>query len=185
MRRSISWKYIGIYYSIACGVAWAFWAPLALGQDGLRWFAIAPSLSVFASLGTLGPLLGCFVSHRLQYRNWRAVRLFPQSRLRSIRANFDRVLVLSCISSAPCSQSWHWHFGVFPELLGVMLSYSLPCGPLCEEFGWRDFFRRHCRSRYHHGSRPLLWRSCGPHGTGRCFFSTHGARRHQRFFCPY
>lgn len=148
MRSSIPWKYIGIYYSIACGVTWAFWAPVVLGQDGLRWLAIAPSLPVFASLGTLGPLSGCFVSHRLQCGNWRAVRLFPQSRLRLLWLLFGPMLIVFCflvvcplLRARGAPNSWHWHFGVFPELLGVILSYSLPGGPLCEEFGWRGFLQ--------------------------------------------
>jgi membrane protease YdiL (CAAX protease family) len=148
MRASTSWKYLAIYYSIACGIAWGFWATIILGQDGLRWLPIAPSPPVLLSLGTLGPLLGCFVSHRLQSGNWRAVRLFPQPGLRLLWLLFGPMLIIFCflfispaLGAKGAPNSWHWHFNVFPELWGVMLSYSLPGGPLCEEFGWRGFLQ--------------------------------------------
>jgi len=148
MRATARWKYVAIYYVIACGTTWAVWAPMVLGQNGLRWLPIAPSLLVFASLGTLGPLVGCFVAHRLQTGNWRAVRLLPQRNLRLLWLLFGPMVIVFCFlfvfpalraQSSPAS--WHWHFGVFPEMFAVMLSYSLPGGPLCEEFGWRGFLQ--------------------------------------------
>jgi len=148
MHSRIPWKYVGVYYSIACGITWAFWTPVILGQDGLRWLSIKPSPAVFVSLGTLGPLFGCFVSHRLQYGNWQAVRLFPRSKLRLLWLLLGPMLVVFCflivspvLRAKGAPDSWHWHFGVFPELWAVIYSYSLPGGPLGEEFGWRGFLQ--------------------------------------------
>jgi hypothetical protein len=60
-----------------------------------------------------------------------SIRIAPA--LAAIRADANRVLFLGCISCASGegrSNSWHWHVGVFRELWGVMLSYSLPGGAI-------------------------------------------------------
>ncbi|HEY1949834.1 MAG TPA: hypothetical protein VGG97_22670 [Bryobacteraceae bacterium] len=68
-------KTVALFYGIACGFAWFAWTPLVLGPAGLKLHKHAVSLPVSACIGTLGPLLACFISHRVQAGNWRAVRL--------------------------------------------------------------------------------------------------------------
>lgn len=68
---------IAIYYAIACGSSWAIWAPVVVGECGLKLLHIAPCKPVMTSAGTLGPLLACYVTHRIYAGNWRAVRLLP------------------------------------------------------------------------------------------------------------
>ena len=60
---------VAIYYAIACGVSWLLWAPLVLGQDGLRLLRIAPPVPVSIGVGTLGPLAACYLAHWLRAGN--------------------------------------------------------------------------------------------------------------------
>lgn len=52
------------FYLIACGFSWLTWLPLILGPDGLKMWRAAVPLPVVISVGTLGPLLACFIVHR-------------------------------------------------------------------------------------------------------------------------
>src|ERR1039457_4214755 len=80
MRARTKWRQIAIYYAIACGVSWTIWAPLVLGRDGLDLLHIAPPPPVIISTGTLGPLLACYLTHRLGTGNWRAVQFLQIGR---------------------------------------------------------------------------------------------------------
>jgi hypothetical protein len=77
-------KSVPLFYAIACGFAWLAWMPLVLGPAGLKLHKYPISLPVSTCVGTLGPLLGCFITHRVQTGNWRAVRLLPRNRLQMI-----------------------------------------------------------------------------------------------------
>lgn len=142
------WKAVALYYAIACGFTWIVWIPLVLGPDGLKVIKTAVSLPIFACIGTLGPFLGCFISHRVQTGNWRAVRLFPRSRLQMIWLLLGPLLVLFCfffvypaLLSKGGPEAWHWHGGVLVGIWVPMFNYNLFGGPLFEEFGWRGFLQ--------------------------------------------
>jgi membrane protease YdiL (CAAX protease family) len=142
------WKFVALYYAIACGFTWIVWVPLVLGPSGLKLIKTAVSLPVFACIGTLGPFLGCFISHRVQTGNWRAVRLFPQSSMRFVWLLLGPFLVLFCfffifpaLISTGGPQVWHWHAGVLAGIWVPMFNYNLLGGPLFEEFGWRGFLQ--------------------------------------------
>lgn len=130
-------KYIAIYYGIACGIGWILWAPLVLGQDGLRLLSIAPPAPVVICLGTLGPLLACYLTHRLQMGNWRAVRLFPREVFRLLWLVLAPLLVLFCffvvfpaLISKGGPKAWHWHPVVLGGIFVPMFNYNLFGGPL-------------------------------------------------------
>jgi uncharacterized protein len=140
------WKFVWIYYGIACLFSWIVWIPLMLGQDGLKLWRIAPPLPVFACIGTLGPLIGCYLAHRLETGNWHAVRLLPAGRRRGLWFLLGPLLILFCffvifpsLLSSGDPRSWKWNFGVLTGILVPMLNYNLLGGPLFEEFGWRGF----------------------------------------------
>jgi hypothetical protein len=89
--------------------------PLVLGLQGLKLIKIAVSLPVFVCIGTLGPFLACFLCHRMQTGNWRAVHLFPQSRLQLAWLILGPLLVLFCffavfpaLISKGDPRAWHW-----------------------------------------------------------------------------
>ncbi len=142
------WTQIAIYYAFACGVSWTIWTPLILGQDGLRLLSIAPSPPVVMSMGTLGPLIACFVTHRLCSGNWRAVRFFPLHGIQGLWLMLGPMLVVSCffivlpamISKGP-PNAWRWHIAVLGGILLPMFNHNLLGGPLFEEFGWRGFLQ--------------------------------------------
>lgn len=148
MSARTTWTQIAIYYAFACGVSWTIWAPLILGRDGLKLLSIAPSPPVVMSLGTLGPLMACYVTHRLCTGNWRAVRFFPFRGLRGLWLMLGPMLVISCffivlpamISKGP-PNAWRWHMAVLGGILLPMFNYNLLGGPLFEEFGWRGFLQ--------------------------------------------
>jgi hypothetical protein len=60
-------KFVLLYYAIACGWAWLAWSPVVLGMNGLKLIHITPSLPVFSCIATLGPLLGCFITYRVEF----------------------------------------------------------------------------------------------------------------------
>ena len=122
--------------------------PLVLGPAGLKLHKYPISLPVSACVGTLGPLLGCFITHRVQTGNWRAVRLLPRSRLQMIWLIAGPLLVLLCLFllfpafiSKGDPRAWHWHVGALVGLWVPMFNYNLFGGPLFEEFGWRGFLQ--------------------------------------------
>ena len=142
------WKWIATYYAIACGVSWAFWAPIILGHDGLKLFDASPPIPVFISIGTLGPLLACFVAHRLRYQDWRAVRLLPCHRSQWAWLLLGPLLILFCffvvfpgLVSKGAPAGWRWRPTVLSGILVPMFNYNLLAGPLFEEFGWRGFLQ--------------------------------------------
>jgi len=143
-----TWRYIVIYYAIACGSSWAIWAPVLLGQGGLRLLNIAPPKLVITSVGTLGPLLACYVTHRISAGNWRAVRFLPSHWPDWVWLLLGPLLVFPClfvvlpllISLAP-PQSWLQHINILQRIPMLMFNYNLLSGPLSEEFGWRGFLQ--------------------------------------------
>jgi len=141
-------KPVLLFYVIACGFAWLAWMPLVLGPAGLKMHKYPISLPISACIGTLGPLLGCFISHRVQTGNWRAVRLLPRSRQQMIWLIAGPLLVLLCLFllfpaliSKGDPRAWHWHLGALAGLWVPMFNYNLFGGPLFEEFGWRAFLQ--------------------------------------------
>ncbi len=142
------WKFIAIYCALAYGISWLLWSPLVLGQEGLKWLRIAPSLPVVISAGTLGPLVACFCTHRLQTGSWKAVRILPVHKWRVLWFLLGPVLVLFCmfavfpaLISKPFLSGWHWHPGVLAGIVVPMFNYNLLGGPLFEEFGWRGYLQ--------------------------------------------
>ncbi len=143
-----TWRQSAIYYAIACLSSWMIWTPVALGQDGLKLLQIAPSGPVLICIGTLGPTLACYVTHRLSVGNWRAVRFFPWHGLNWLWLLIGPVLVLLCyfvilplIASNGPPRVWYQHVKVLSAIPGVMFSHNLLGGPLFEEFGWRGFLQ--------------------------------------------
>ena len=139
---------VAIYYLIACGWAWLAWSPVVLGTDGLKLLPITASLPVFSCIATLGPFFGGFIAYRLEYGNWRAVRLLPASRLRSIWLLLGPMLILlamfvffPALISRGGPGTWHWKASALLGLWVPMFNYNLLGGPLFEEFGWRGFLQ--------------------------------------------
>lgn len=139
---------VGIYYLIACGWAWLAWSPVVLGTEGLKLIHITASLPVLSCVATLGPFLAAFIAYRLEYRTWRAVRLFPVSRLRSAWLLLGPSLILlSMFAVFPALISrggpgkWHWNASALLGIWVPMFNYNLLGGPLFEEFGWRGFLQ--------------------------------------------
>jgi membrane protease YdiL (CAAX protease family) len=84
----------------------------------------------------------------MEYRNWRAVRLLPASRLRSIWLLLGPLLILLAIFvifpvliSQGGPRSWHWKPSALLGIWVPMFNYNLLGGPLFEEFGWRGFLQ--------------------------------------------
>lgn len=123
---------IFLYYGIAIGWAWLVWAPLAMGSDGLKILPIDPSLPVLTCIATLGPSLGCFITHRMETGNWKAVHLLPATRGRWIWVLLGPLLIMLCsflvfpafISSGSPAQ-WRWHPSVLAGLWIPMFNYNL------------------------------------------------------------
>jgi membrane protease YdiL (CAAX protease family) len=145
---SLQWKFIAVYYAIACGFSWVVWAPLVLGRQGLGWLPIAPPFPLIICAGTLGPLVACYLTHRLQTGNWRAIRFFPPRRLRLLWLILGPLLVLFCffivfpaLLTKGGPRSWRWHPMVLVGIPVPMFNYNLFGGPLFEEFGWRGFLQ--------------------------------------------
>ena len=141
-------KSVLLFYVIACGFAWLTWMPLVLGPAGLKMHNHPVSLPVSACIGTSGPLFGCFIAHRMQTGNWRAVRPLPRSRLQMIWLIGGPIFVLLCMFllfpafiSKSDPRAWHWHIGALVWLLVPMFNYNLFGGPIFEEFGWRGFLQ--------------------------------------------
>jgi membrane protease YdiL (CAAX protease family) len=139
---------LALFYGIACGFAWLAWTPLVLGPAGLKLHKHAVSLPVSASIGSLGPLLACFICHRLQTGDWRAVRLLPRNRPQMIWLLFGPLLVLFCLFvlfpafiSKGDPRAWHWHVAALTSIWIPLFNYNLFGGPLFEEFGWRGFLQ--------------------------------------------
>jgi membrane protease YdiL (CAAX protease family) len=137
-----------LFYGIACGFTWLAWTPLVLVPAGLKLHKHAVSLPISACIGTLGPFFACFISHRVQVGNWRAVRLMPQSRLQMVWLLLGPLLVLfglffvfPAFISKGDPRAWHWHVGALVGLWVPMFNYNLLGGPLFEEFGWRGFLQ--------------------------------------------
>src|SRR4051794_7597764 len=89
-----TWKSVLLYYAIACGWAWLAWCPVVLGSHGLKLIHMNASPPVFTCIATLGPFFGCFITHRVESGNWRAVRLLPQSPQRWLWLLIGPLLVL-------------------------------------------------------------------------------------------
>jgi len=153
------WKLVAVFYVIACGFSWLVWSPLILGPDGLKVLRTAVSFPVFVCVGTLGPLLACFVVHRWDAGNWRAVQLIPPRPfqwiwllLGPLLIVFARVFVFAALSTEGGPAAWRWHVDALAGLWIPMLNYNLFGGPLFEEFGWRGFLQ----SRLQHTLPPWI-----------------------------
>ena len=143
-----TWKEVALYYAIACGWGWLAWSPVALGSGGLKLIRWNPSIAVFSCIATLGPFFGCFITHRAESGNWRAVQLFPRSSLQWLWLLIGPLLVLAtyfvifpAFISKGSPTHWRWHPAVLTGLFAWMFSYNLLGGPLFEEFGWRGFLQ--------------------------------------------
>lgn len=141
-------KSVVLYYAIACGWAWLAWSPVVLGTAGLKLIDISPSLPVFSCIATLGPFLACFITYRIEFGSWRAVRLWPPLRWPWLWLVFGPCLVLlsffaifPALISRGAPASWRWHPAVLMGLWIPMFNYNLLGGPLFEEFGWRGFLQ--------------------------------------------
>ena len=141
-------KSVLLFYVIACGFAWLTWMPLVLGPAGLKMHNHPVSRPVSACIGTSGPLFGCFIAHRMQTGNWRAVRPLPRSRLQMIWLIGGPIFVLLCMFllfpafiSKSDPRAWHWHIGALVGQWVPMFNYNLFGGPIFEEFGWRGFLQ--------------------------------------------
>ena len=155
---------IALYYVIAIGWAWLVWAPLILGADGMKILPISPSLPVLTCIATLGPSLGCFITHRVETGNWKAIQLLPASKGGWAWVLLGPSLVLMCtfvvfpafISSGSPTQ-WRWHPSVLTGLWLPMFNYNLLGGPLFEEPGWRGFLQPRWRRSCVPGSPQFVW----------------------------
>jgi hypothetical protein len=119
-----------------------------LGTGGLKLIHITPSLPVLTCVATLGPLLACFITYRLEFGTWRAVQLLPRTSSQWLWLLLGPLLVLvsffaifPALISKGTPVSWHWHPSVFAGLWLPMFNYNLLGGPLFEEFGWRGFLQ--------------------------------------------
>jgi membrane protease YdiL (CAAX protease family) len=142
------WKSVLLYYAIACVWAWLAWSPVVLGSNGIKLIHLDASIAVFSCIATLGPLLGCFITHRVESGNWKAVRLLPQSPARWLWILLGPLLLLTtyfvvfpALISKGNPVHWHWHPAVLTGLWIPMFNYNLLGGPLFEEFGWRGFLQ--------------------------------------------
>lgn len=139
---------IFVYYAIAIGWAWLAWAPLVLGADGLKILSISPSLPILTCIATLGPSLGCFITHRVETGNWRAIQLMPATKGRWVWVLLGPLLILLCnfvvfavFISSGNPALWRWNPSVLTGLWLPMFNYNLLGGPLFEEPGWRGFLQ--------------------------------------------
>ena len=153
------WKLVAGFYVIACGFSWLVWSPWILGPDGLKVLRTAVSFPVFVCVGTMGPLLACFVVHRWDAGDWRAVQLIPPRPIQWIwlilgplLIVFARVFVFAALSTEGGPAAWRWHVDALAGLWIPMLNYNLFGGPLFEEFGWRGFLQ----SRLQHTLPPWI-----------------------------
>ena len=141
-------KCVALYYSIACGVSWVLWLPLVLGSGGLQLVEVDPPVPVVISLGTLGPLVACYLAGRICDGNWRVVRILPPRGSRWAWLVLAPLLILFCffvvfpslVSQGP-PQNWRWRPSTLAGILVPMFNYNLLAGPLFEEFGWRGFLQ--------------------------------------------
>ena len=143
-----TWKAVLLYYTIAVGWAWLAWAPVVLGANGLGLIHLHASIAVFSCIATLGPFFGCFLTHRLESGDWRAVHLLPRSPQQWLWIIIGPLLVLvsfflvyPALFSAGSPAQWHWQPAALAGLLPAMFNYNLLGGPLFEEFGWRGFLQ--------------------------------------------
>lgn len=142
------WKCAALFYVIACAVTWLIWLPLVLGPKGLKIMPYDLPFPVVVSLGTLGPLIACFITHRRQTGNWRAVHVFPRRPrlwvwllLGPLLVLFCRCFVFGALITKGGPAAWRWHVSALAGLWLPMLNYNLFGGPLFEEFGWRGFLQ--------------------------------------------
>lgn len=134
------------YYLLACLTSWLFWAPLILGQDGVKLLPVSPPGPVLICAGTLGPTVACYLTHRLWNGNWRPVRFLPSRAKCWLWLLIGPSLILLCFfavipllaSSAP-PRMWYQHVEALAGIPGIMFGYNLLGGPLFEQFGWRGF----------------------------------------------
>lgn len=141
-------KCIALYYAIACGVSWILWLPLVVGSGGLRLLDVDPPVPVLISLGTLGPLVACYLAVRFCEGNWRAVAILPSRRsqwgwliLSPLLIGFCFFVVFPALVSQGPPHAWRWRPSTLVGIVIPMFNYNLLGGPLFEEFGWRGFLQ--------------------------------------------
>jgi membrane protease YdiL (CAAX protease family) len=141
------WKFLLLYYLIACAFAWIVWLPVILGPEGVKILKTAVSLPVFLCVGTFGPFAAAFITHRVETGSWKAVHLLPRG-WQWIWLVLGPLLVLFCLffvfpalitKGGP--KAWHWHPATVVGIWMPMLNYNLFGGPLFEEFGWRGYLQ--------------------------------------------
>lgn len=140
---------IARFYAIAVGLSWIMWLPLVLGPEGFKITRWDPPFPEALFPGTLGPILGCFIAHRMETGDWRAVRLLPHGKVRWVWLLVGPALVLFTVffvfpalvtKGGPAA--WHWHPGMLVGIPALMLKpYNLLGGPVFEEFGWRGYLQ--------------------------------------------
>jgi len=148
MRKRTEVKCIALYYAIACSVSWILWLPLVLGSSGFNLVDVSPPVPVLISVGTLRPLVACYLAARLCDGNWRAVPILPSRRSQWLWLIIAPLLVLLCffvvfpalVSQGP-PHAWLWRPNTLVGIVVPMFNYNLLAGPLFEEFGWRGFLQ--------------------------------------------
>ena len=104
--------------------------------------------SHYCQLGTVGPFIACYTTHRIETGDWHAVRLLPGPKLQLAWLVLGPMLVIVCfflvfpaLVSTGNPATWHRHLNALAGLLVPMFNYNLLGGPLFEEFGWRGFLQ--------------------------------------------
>jgi len=135
-------KALGIFFSLAYGIAWLAWLPLVLGAHGLHitsWNVPMP----FVIPGTFGPTVAALATQRLRYGDWRAARIWTTWRGLVLGAIAGPALIMfaltvvtcgAMVKGGPAALQWSAFAG-----LPISILSSIWAGPLGEEPGWRGF----------------------------------------------
>jgi uncharacterized protein len=139
-----AWKPLALFIALAYALAWIIWLPLLIGPAGLKITHFNAFLPLFVSMGTVGPLLGSFVSVRYETGRWKMPsRFFPPKRLvpwlHLLTAPILLIVAFVVVPYIICATPGHKAISltfltplarIWPNILG---------GPLEEEFGWRGY----------------------------------------------
>ncbi len=148
-------RYIILFYAIACGFAWIVWLPLILGPLGLKVIRASVSFPVSHMHRHSGP--GDCLLYQSSHRDG---KLAGCSRFPAIGSAEPMAIGWSAGDSLLPSFSlrrshhkggpaaWHWHPGVLVGILIPMFNYNLFGGPLFEEFGWRGYLQSHLQQMF-------------------------------------
>lgn len=135
-------KALGIFFSLAYGIAWLAWLPLVLGIHGLHitsWNVPMP----YMIPGTFGPTIAALATQRLRHGDWRAAKIRTSWRGLVIGAISGPALIVFALTVVTCGVMVKGGPAVlqWSAIAGLPLSiaYSFRAGPLGEEAGWRGF----------------------------------------------